>query len=376
MPTASGVSGNLFSGPEYVAGSIGGYAGEYDVGTNKIKVGGVENEIQFNGQTINKSYYEDAIIVTSIEGLADADVRDSRAENPGYDGETAFSALYGGRTITLSGFIRTGTLAKMRDMQEGLKTIFAPLEEKQLTFKSTNFNKSISIYCRKSQPIVMNEVQEGFQFKRDFQVTLRASNFEFVSSKQYYLYWQNSANSSDPTQTPTAFFGEKSVGDISNLGNYLADTIIKIEGPIVAHTANAEALRITNDFIAQTEIGSAANTTGTAEINAGTGIKTGLDISKNNSFILNARSNTQILASDQYFLVNSKNRTIKKYDSETDAEILNANGKPYYYDLLNINSEWLKLAPGVNPIKIDATGPTVTPTSNPKITIYYRHTFI
>lgn len=78
MPTASGVSGNLLTGEQYTAGLLDGYGDQYDVGLDRIKVGGVENEIKFNGNTINKSYYNDAVIVTSIDGLADPDVRDSR----------------------------------------------------------------------------------------------------------------------------------------------------------------------------------------------------------------------------------------------------------------------------------------------------------
>lgn len=377
MPTASGVSGNLLSGEQYYAGLLDGYGDQYDIGIDRIKVGGVENEIKFNGNTINKSYYNDAVIVTSIDGLADPDIRDSRAENPGYDGETAFKALYGGRTIVLSGFIRSGTLSKLRDMQDGLKATFAPLEEKQLTFKSTSFDKSISIYCRKSQPITMGEVQEGFQFKRDFQITLRASNFEFVSSKLYSVFWQNSTDPSDASQTPTAFYGEKNIGDIVNLGNYLADTLIKVEGPIIAHTAGLEALRITNNFIGQTSIGSAANVSGAAET-SNQQLQTGLDISKNNVFILKAKaSSATVLAAGQYLLIDSKNKSIKKYDSSSDALINNSsNGKPYFYDLLDVSSEWIKLAPGNNPMIVEATGPTAPATSNPKITIFYRHTFI
>lgn len=375
MPTASGVSGNLLTGEQYTAGLLDGYAEEYDVGLDRIKVGGVENEIKFNGNTINKSYYNDAVIVTSIDGLADPDVRDSRAENPGYDGETAFRALYGGRTIVLSGFIRAGTLSKLRDMQDGLKATFAPLDEKQLIFKSTSFDKSLSIYCRKSQPITMGEVQEGFQFKRDFQITLRASNFEFVSSKLHSVFWQNSTDPSDASQTPTAFYGEKNIGDIVNLGNYLADTLIKVEGPLIATASGTEALIITNDFISQTSIGSAANTSGAAEI-SNQALQTGLDISKNNLFTLKAKSSATVLTSTEYFLIDSKNRSIKKYNATTDAQILNANNKPYYYDYLDVSSEWIKLAPGSNPIKIEAIGPSSPATSNPKITIFYRHTFI
>ena len=181
------------TGP-YSAGLVDGYGDHFDNPDNRLRIGGIENEIQFNGYRINVKGKQDSIKITSIDGLADADVRDTREVNPGYDGETAFESYYGGRTITLSGYIKTGSLNKLRDMQEGLKNIFAPLDESVLVLKGISPEYDVQILCRKTQPITMAETQQGFEFKRDFQVTLRASDFRFTSTtinESYWDFWQS-----------------------------------------------------------------------------------------------------------------------------------------------------------------------------------------
>lgn len=190
MTVPSGAGGFEFAiTGDYVAGLIDGYNDLFDEGTERVKVGGIENVIEYNGFKINVPGREDRVFITSIDGLADADVRDTREPNPGYDGETAFESYYGGRTIVISGIIKAGTLNKLRDMQEGLKTIFAPLDEAALIFRGLTQDYDIQIFCRKSQPITMGETQKNFLFERDFQVTLRASDFRFTASSIQESYW-------------------------------------------------------------------------------------------------------------------------------------------------------------------------------------------
>jgi hypothetical protein len=188
IPSGAGSSQFLNTG-EYTAGLVQGYWDLFDSGKDRIKLGGIENIIEYNGFQINVPGRQDKIFVNSIEGLADADVRDTREANPGYDGETAFESHYGGRTIVISGVIKAGTLSKLRDMQEGLKSIFAPLNEAALILKGISPDYDVQIFCRKSQPITMGETQKNFLFERDFQVTLRASDFRFTAKMIQEEYW-------------------------------------------------------------------------------------------------------------------------------------------------------------------------------------------
>jgi hypothetical protein len=196
MTVPSGAGGFQFANTSpFAAGLIDGYGDVFDVGSDRPKVGGIENVIEYNGFKINVPGRQDTVLITSIDGLADADVRDTREPNPGYDGETAFESHYGGRTIVLSGIIKAGTLSKLRDMQEGLKSIFAPLDEAALIFKGLTPDYDMQIFCRKSQPITMGETQKNFLFERDFQVTLRASDFRFTTKaiqEQHWNWWGGS----------------------------------------------------------------------------------------------------------------------------------------------------------------------------------------
>lgn len=345
----------LLNAKPFVAGLLEGNENEYVIGLDRIRLGGVESKLEFNGYILNNRKSADAVFITSIDGLEDADIRDSRDVNPGYDGETAFSSLYGGRTIVLSGFIRAGTLSKLRDMQEGLKSVFAPLEEKPLIFKGITTDKDLQIYCRKSQPITMGETQDGFDFKRQFQVTLRASDFRFASSSVFYKYWRNDSS----------FSGEKYATSVSNLGNYLADTVIKIEGPITAESNGSTGLQVTNTVDLAADTSSAIASTSVGGIINDSNPSRGIKATGHKLIELKTKtsSTTEVLASNEYFIIDSKKKTIYRFNQFGNATSA--------YSQLSVNSEWLNIVPGANPIYVKTYS-----LSDPKLTFYYRHTFI
>jgi hypothetical protein len=172
----------IVSTPTWPIGLTGGRSDALVQGTGRARPGGVESIFEFNGALLNVRDWWDTFLITSIDGLADPDVRDSRDVNPGRHGETYFNAYYGGRTIVITGKIRAFSLSKLRDMQMGLKRIFADLSgEIPLYIRSGNVRTDVFIYVKKSQPIVMAEQQVDFNYTRDFQITLRASNPRFLS---------------------------------------------------------------------------------------------------------------------------------------------------------------------------------------------------
>ncbi len=151
---------------------------------------GIEAVIEYNGLLLNRLTDYDKYRITSIDGLADADIRDSRSVNPGRHGETAFQAFYGGRTLVLNGRIEAHTLNKLRDMQRELRLAFNELEEKPLIFKSyfgSPYDKVI--YCRKGASLTMPEKQDDLRAFRDFQITMRASNPRFLTYDQRAASW-------------------------------------------------------------------------------------------------------------------------------------------------------------------------------------------
>lgn len=202
---------------------------------------GIEAVLEYNGIYLNIRSWIDTYLVTTIGGLDDADVRDSRDVNPGYHGETAFPGYYGGRTVTLTGKVYTKTLFKLRDMQQGLRQAFSGLAvELPLIFRANDPDLDMMLYCRKSQPIQMaDEQRTANHFERPFLVTLRASNPRFLGYKRLRknIFF-----------TGATFDGI--VFNVDNLGNFRAQPDIELTGPIatglkIINEANNETIMLT-----------------------------------------------------------------------------------------------------------------------------------
>lgn len=96
---------------------------------------GLEAVFEYNTLRINDRLKPDIYRLLELDGFSDADVRDSREENPTRHGETAFDAYYGGRTVTLSGRIECGNLDKLRAMSRDLKGAFGTLLEQEMLMR-------------------------------------------------------------------------------------------------------------------------------------------------------------------------------------------------------------------------------------------------
>lgn len=141
---------------------------------------GLESKFTYGGLILNDKSTFATYRLLEIDGLGDPDIRDPREPNPGRHGETVYDAAYSGRTISLSGYIQANNLTELRTMQQTLRSSFASLTEKNLTITNPfDSTKNVTIKCRKSAPIVIKEVQPHSLFKRDFLITLRASDPRF-----------------------------------------------------------------------------------------------------------------------------------------------------------------------------------------------------
>lgn len=256
---------------------------------------GIEAVIEYNGLFMNVRNWVDTYLVTTIGGIDDADIRDSREVNPGYHGETAFKSYYGGRTITLTGKIVTKTLFKLRDMQQAMRKAFAPLDDElPLIFRGPEPEQDMMVYARKSQPIQMaDEQRTANHFERPFLVTLRASNPRFLSSLRFW------SEASFPGSTFNAI-----AMTIRNYGNYDAQPDIELTGPM----------------------------TGAVVVNEANGKRITL---------------TAPVPTGEKWIVSSANRRMYRASD-------NANRFQY----LDVSSDWVELAPDNNSIRLTATGLT------------------
>jgi Phage tail protein len=217
---------SVYGATSFKTGLGGGSSARTIPGTGFAVPAGVEAILEYNGVYMNIQKNVDRYRINSIDGLGDADVRDSRDVNTEWDGESAFNSYYGGRTIVLNGTIETYSVTKMRDMQQALKTAFIDISnEWPLRFNVGDPDKDHVIYCKKSAPISMVEQQTNMRATRDFQITLRASNPRFLSYKLHSLML-------DPV--PAAVIATPlftGLSSVINNGNYWAEPVFRITGP-------------------------------------------------------------------------------------------------------------------------------------------------
>ncbi len=201
-----------------------GLGGGSDVslpGTGLAVPRGVEAIWQYNNLTLNDRDVVDKFRIIDIDGLDDADVRDAREENPASDGETAYDAHYGGRTIAIRGRVEAYELNKMRDMQQALRDAFMSLEEIPLYCITGDPAKDHYIMCRKfSKNQWGDEQRHANHFFRDFLITLRASNPRWLRQRQKLQFIETADIDPDATFI------------ITNDGNFNSQATIKFYGQL------------------------------------------------------------------------------------------------------------------------------------------------
>lgn len=195
-------------------------------GTETSGPRGIESIIEFNGLYLNVRNWVDTFLVTTILGIDDADVRDTRDVNPGQHGETPGVSLYAGRTVVLQGKIVTKTIWKLRDMEQALRSAFANLDQElPLIFHGTAPEEDLQIPCKKSQKLEMPDSQTTpNHFERAFSITLRASDPRFLSVLRNYRSWSYAGSSSV----------NAIVFQVPNMGNFEAQPYLELSGPLAS----------------------------------------------------------------------------------------------------------------------------------------------
>lgn len=100
---------------------------------------GVECLIDFDGYLLNDRRVMDRIFIESIGGLTGPDLAAEAEKNPDRDGETPYDVTYGGRTLTLRGYVDAGTHDTMRALFSYVLDAFDggsnPSRERRLWFR-------------------------------------------------------------------------------------------------------------------------------------------------------------------------------------------------------------------------------------------------
>lgn len=119
--------------------------------TQEAMARGIGSLIEYGELVLNDRRVADRYHITEITGLrGGVDIRDNRSVLPSQDGEVAYDSFYGGRTITITGVIRSGSYAQSQQMAQDLETAFSGLGgERQLKMRwwdvIDRFNDSSSL---------------------------------------------------------------------------------------------------------------------------------------------------------------------------------------------------------------------------------------
>jgi hypothetical protein len=117
---------------------------QFVLGANElpIDIGAV---VRFNGFTFNdRLTVREVARLTAIDGLMDAEIKDSRGDNPSDDGDVAYEAHPGPRTVTLTGSMEAGNLQAIVKMKTALGAATNDLAEHPLVFSRYDVLDTVS----------------------------------------------------------------------------------------------------------------------------------------------------------------------------------------------------------------------------------------
>lgn len=148
---------------------------------------GPHSRFLFNGLTMNDRTLMETYWVTSSTGFDSPDVTVSAQPNVEETGELPDPGFYGGRTMTLTGWIQAGSYPQIIRMSRLLLNAFVGLVEQPLTLsvaEASYFTQpDMIINCRPSdRPQLTTDIQDNDitgLLQRPFTITLRASDPTF-----------------------------------------------------------------------------------------------------------------------------------------------------------------------------------------------------
>lgn len=190
-------------------------------GSGLAQPGGLEDCIQYNGITLHDRSVLDKYRLTMIDGLHGGPrIRSGETVNPSDHGYTPLTNFLEGRSVTLEGTINAGNIAKMRDMQQALRTAFFSMVERPLIVRTGNPARDVYIMARNTDQIGLRDAQQKKdRFTRDFQINMRATDPRIYSlvAKSYAL--------------EELVDGDNTI-DVDNMGNFPASPVIRLVGPL------------------------------------------------------------------------------------------------------------------------------------------------
>lgn len=95
---------------------------------------GIQAKVLFKGLILNDRLRPDRYVLTNIEGLGGAELRDVRQPRPAAHGEIPYDAYWGGKTLTFEGVMEAFSLQELSRMERDLRAALGSLEESPMKF--------------------------------------------------------------------------------------------------------------------------------------------------------------------------------------------------------------------------------------------------
>lgn len=198
--------------------------------------------VWFNGQQVNALTYVSAqvgVLITAVYGWDDRpDVRDTRENRAGDDGEWADNLFLGGRTITVEGEVMGSSWVNLQSRKRALAAIFNPTSDEVLfkipdpatasptgVYADSGMTGYERVYCRVIEAIQFGDTLDPMC--QTWQVVLRASDPRIYSDIETTT---SSGTSGTASRTAT----------VDQTGTYKTPVEIVVAGPTGASWSVSE----------------------------------------------------------------------------------------------------------------------------------------
>lgn len=227
-----------------------------------VLVVGPHSRLTYSGLTLNDRTLMETYWVESTTGFGSPDVIVSAQPNVEETGELPDPGFYGGRTMTLTGWVQAGSYPQVLRMSKLLLDAFVGLAEQPMTIgvaAASYFTQpDVVIGCRPSDiPQLTMDIQQDDLtglLKRPFTITLRASDPTFKGVVQHHValvptiisslgrgydksydvaYDELMTVDGDPNVSGGSSHGANQV-TVTNSGNWRAALIIRFTGPMTS----------------------------------------------------------------------------------------------------------------------------------------------
>ena len=198
--------------------------GQFPWGDMQLAPGGVENVFQYRGLSFNDRSTDDHWRVDSVEGFYDLPrTRLVEYARPDRHGVVIEDVYYGGRTINISGRIRAGNAAKLRQMEHTTKaTLFYNQLESELRIKNragaSLLPQDYTIWCRPVNASFSEQIRADGLWSL-FKITFQAGDPRILGTiaRERGLTFFSGFSYSDP------------IWNWPNYGNWYAKANVKIQ---------------------------------------------------------------------------------------------------------------------------------------------------